>query len=454
MKFYLALPVFLLSVCCSAQSLRVNINRILLDTIPYTIESSPLSVVRYRVVKIQCRNESALPVRITKVRMVNSYYATKIERNTLNAYPEICDPGKTYELSFSIFSTDSCRYVIYTGNGDSVSVRLWSRKPVFLEFEKPVNMLNGVDGQMTTVNYTVVNRSAVPVSIDTIQRRGALWECNAPVPFWLAPGEKYQLVFRCYGDTGAKMFSYMRFHVFFHPENGYSDYISDGPFVHFMHGVVITSGTQKNFGRIQAGERLATKITVKNMGFHKFDLRKSQSNYVTFSKTELAPGDTATGYVEWNSFFARDSFRMEIPLFTDVRNGKSTMTFRGTVGSSTDREKSVNPDSMIWVEATHIDCDTLYRSQWRLEKIIHCRNNSPVPILVTRASTGDGGSYAEYPREPIQPGQSFEIKFVQDLNSRVGRFSRGVYMHIQFLDGTNCEVTKVVSVTGFVVKDI
>jgi hypothetical protein len=55
------------------------------------------------------------------------------------------------------------------------------------------------------------------------------------------------------------------------------------------------------------------------------------------------------------------------------------------------------------------------------------KNVGTEPLVVERASTGDGGSFADYPREPIAPGKTGVIVFHYD-SKRIGPFGRSIYV--------------------------
>jgi len=54
-------------------------------------------------------------------------------------------------------------------------------------------------------------------------------------------------------------------------------------------------------------------------------------------------------------------------------------------------------------------------------------NTGNEPLIISRASTGDGGSYAEWPKEPIAAGQRGAIRFRYDTK-RIGMFNRSIYV--------------------------
>ena len=59
------------------------------------------------------------------------------------------------------------------------------------------------------------------------------------------------------------------------------------------------------------------------------------------------------------------------------------------------------------------------------KKDIKFTNTGKEPLIIQSASTGDGGSMCNYPKEPIRPGQNGAIQFIYDIN-RIGPFNRSV----------------------------
>ncbi len=60
-----------------------------------------------------------------------------------------------------------------------------------------------------------------------------------------------------------------------------------------------------------------------------------------------------------------------------------------------------------------------------LKKNIYFTNIGNEPLIITQASTGDGGSMATWDREPILPGKKGKITFIYDTK-RIGFFSKSI----------------------------
>jgi hypothetical protein len=90
---------------------------------------------------------------------------------------------------------------------------------------------------------------------------------------------------------------------------------------------------------------------------------------------------------------------------------------------------------LLTVEALHSQAKiTFYSTVVNFGKIVQgtylfeniwFTNSGHEPIIISRASTSDGGSYAEWPKEPIAAGQRGAIRFRYDTQ-RIGVFNRSI----------------------------
>lgn len=58
-----------------------------------------------------------------------------------------------------------------------------------------------------------------------------------------------------------------------------------------------------------------------------------------------------------------------------------------------------------------------------IKKVFIIKNIGNEPLIITRVTTGDGGSYATYPKQPILPDETGEITFYYNSN-RIGPFRK------------------------------
>lgn len=99
----------------------------------------------------------------------------------------------------------------------------------------------------------------------------------------------------------------------------------------------------------------------------------------------------------------------------------------------------------ITFDTTKYDLDYITESSASLKKEIYFTNTGTEPLIIERASTGDGGSYATWDREPIAPGKRGKLIFIYD-RKRIGPFNRGIYISSNALNGN-----QTVNVKGIVV---
>lgn len=88
----------------------------------------------------------------------------------------------------------------------------------------------------------------------------------------------------------------------------------------------------------------------------------------------------------------------------------------------------------ITFDTTKYELGFITESSASLKKEIYFTNTGTEPLIIERASTGDGGSYATWDREPIASGKRGKIIFIYDLK-RIGPFNRGIYISSNALNG-------------------
>lgn len=88
----------------------------------------------------------------------------------------------------------------------------------------------------------------------------------------------------------------------------------------------------------------------------------------------------------------------------------------------------------ITFDTTKYDLGYITESSASLKKEIYFTNTGTEPLIIERASTGDGGSYATWDREPIAPGSRGKLIFIYD-RKRIGPFNRGIYISSNALTG-------------------
>ncbi|MFN5982047.1 MAG: DUF1573 domain-containing protein [Fluviicola sp.] len=88
----------------------------------------------------------------------------------------------------------------------------------------------------------------------------------------------------------------------------------------------------------------------------------------------------------------------------------------------------------IIFDTTKYDLGYITESSASLKKEIYFTNTGTEPLIIERASTGDGGSYATWEKEPIAPGKSGKIIFIYD-RKRIGPFNRGIYISSNAVNG-------------------
>lgn len=79
------------------------------------------------------------------------------------------------------------------------------------------------------------------------------------------------------------------------------------------------------------------------------------------------------------------------------------------------------------------DFGKITENSGNLHKDIFFTNTGKDPLVIHRATTGDGGSMAVWPREPIPPGARGKITFVYDTK-RIGPFQKTIWIQSNALN--------------------
>ena len=87
---------------------------------------------------------------------------------------------------------------------------------------------------------------------------------------------------------------------------------------------------------------------------------------------------------------------------------------------------ALHSQAKLTFDSTVVNFGKIVQGTYLFEKIWFT-NTGNEPLIISRASTGDGGSYAEWPQEPIAAGQRGAIRFRYDTQ-RIGIFNRSIYV--------------------------
>jgi Protein of unknown function (DUF1573) len=410
-----------------------------IDTVSFQFRHYPTYVSKSRLASTWLQVNRCDTLKISHVyHCYENGERYEVRRNKVNAFPEYCVPGNSYEVFFEVYYPKAHRFVICSEENDSVVFNVVGTGQQKMEI-KPLNELSPVvmHGHLAQTDVVITNNSGQYQVLDSISIPARKWKCYDQFPVVLAPGRTCTLkVQTTYSDhPGGAAHDFVG--VFYHTRgSGLCDVLSCYVRATFTHGVVITDTRIKDFGVVRNGDTLRAKLHLLNEGSSVVALEPHEE-YGTYavSKSSIRQGDTATVWLRWVVKYAEGNFLFNQPLFYDSRNGKCTFTFKGT----TDKKDKlphhyVNVDSLIWIETDSYNFGELNQSQGRAERAFKCKNNSPVPIIITNCVTGDGGSMSWSTREPILPGQEFTIHFVQDLKCRIGPFNRAISVTIM-MDG-------------------
>jgi hypothetical protein len=88
--------------------------------------------------------------------------------------------------------------------------------------------------------------------------------------------------------------------------------------------------------------------------------------------------------------------------------------------------EALHSQAKLTFDSTVVNFGKIVQGTYLFENIWFT-NTGNEPIIISRASTSDGGSYAEWPKEPIAAGQRGAIRFRYDTQ-RIGVFNRSIFV--------------------------
>lgn len=86
-------------------------------------------------------------------------------------------------------------------------------------------------------------------------------------------------------------------------------------------------------------------------------------------------------------------------------------------------------DSKIKFEVMTHDFGTIQETDGDAKCVFKFTNEGDTPLLITRAQASCGCTSPEYPKKPVRPGESGEIKVTYHAKGRPGPFDKSVYVY-------------------------
>lgn len=97
---------------------------------------------------------------------------------------------------------------------------------------------------------------------------------------------------------------------------------------------------------------------------------------------------------------------------------------------------ALSAQDVLVFEQKKIDLGNIVQHSGTGKLKLEVTNTGTEPVIITRSSTGDGGTFAEYPREPIAPGEKGIITFVYSTDF-LGPRSRTLVVLYNYQGGVN-----------------
>ncbi|MDH4473749.1 MAG: DUF1573 domain-containing protein [Fluviicola sp.] len=97
---------------------------------------------------------------------------------------------------------------------------------------------------------------------------------------------------------------------------------------------------------------------------------------------------------------------------------------------------SLSAQDVLVFEQKKVDLGNIVQHSGTGKLKLEVTNTGTEPVIITSSSTGDGGTFAEYPREPIAPGKKGIITFVYSADY-IGPRNRTLLVNYSYRDAEN-----------------
>ncbi len=195
--------------------------------------------------------------------------------------------------------------------------------------------------------------------------------------------------------------------------------------------ILIENNGEIDFGMIDGTKLLSKKIKIKNMGSTNLIIDTSSLfSCIDVEKLNLKGGETMSVICNYNPIYDRTDFEYAYSIPFKNYYQTNNIIIKGKIK----RKDKIEP--LIQFEIDSFNFDTIKQSEARFNKDFVFTNTSDYPIIIYRASTGDGGTFASFPKKPIFPGEKGTITFHASMKSRRGKFSKNI--HVKYRTGTTC----------------
>ncbi len=449
----LPLLLLLLPLFSHAQVLEIEHLNILVDTVPFRFTGSPetKNYTRYREIRIGCLNSGKSDLFFTgaKQSFTNDTSWLKVADNV--KFPAILKPGTYGEIAitYSVFSPYQRIQILSNSKTGPQIITILDNYKEPLEFKRDMKDYPAKlkEGETAHFASTIWNNGNKKITIDSVSIPDPAMQLLTKLPIVIPAGKNIAITLMA-STSGKKNFYYGGSPLFFyHPENGFEDFAKQEFSCIIIPHLTSTDPDTFNFQTVKRGAIVTTTFHFKNDGTFTLESGKNKNDCITFDKESIAPGETFSVTIKYNTTLADSGkimkeFQVLLPPFFYSNSVYLTGNIKGA---------GIHKDQLLLADKPARDCGTISNDTVKtLKRDFKIKNTSGLPIMISTVSTADG-SYAFCDRKTeIAPGEFFVVSFVYNAK-KVGAFDQTVTVAFTTGDCSTGEYYYVMKIKGNIV---
>ncbi len=233
--------------------------------------------------------------------------------------------------------------------------------------------------------------------------------------------------------------------LYYHPEDMKADQSTLNYNVSIIPNIEVEDNGQIDLGQMKEHKDINTSLSITNTGLDSLFIDTNRSSgCLRFNRSSLAQGEMTPIEISYDPRFDSGNIHKTCYLAFKGYDEDIPIHLVGEVLST--------PIPTIETETSAYDFGDIKNDKKRISKAFYFTNPNDFPIIIKSAKTGDGGSYAQYDKEPILPGEKGKITFHQYTQNRKGPFRRTITLRY-YLPGCGAQQgIEVIRIQGNIIE--
>ncbi len=446
--------VFIASgIYAHAQLLVIDHPKVLVDTIPFRFAGSPITknYSRYREIRIGCVNTGKKDLLFTGAKQCFPNDTSWLKASDNVKYPAILKPGVYGEISI-IYSVSSPfqRIQIFSNSktgAQVITILDTYREQVEIKRNMKEYPAKLKEGEVANFSSLIVNYHDKTITIDSVSIPDPSLQLITKLPITIDPGKNAKILLMA-STNGKKNFYYGGTPVFFfHPENGYEDFVKQEFSCIIVPNIKSLDKDTFDFGSVKRGTIVSNTFHFANEGTIKLQTGKNQNDCISFDKTEVAPGESFSVTIKFNTSLADSgAITSEFPVLLSPFFYSNSVFMNGIV-----KGKNIQKDELLKTDRRIIDCGKISNDTVNtLKRNIRIKNNSSQPLSISNITVTEGAFAFCDTRTAVEPGEYFTVKFAYNAK-KSGTFDKFIVLSYAPGDCSSGEFAYTIEVKGEVI---